>query len=148
MSAKEPGDKEFKLVRKAFVGLGEPFKKAQNALKRASKSDPAKVEELKEEILRQLYASKELETAMRAYTKKVMEEEDDGESVIFTGPPVVKRSLREIVQAKGMSQVELARKAKMDPAMLSRVFKNPDNSKLGTLRRIAKALNVDIAQVV
>jgi len=135
-------------IRTAYNRLGPPFAEAKDALKKARRSNPAKVEELKAEVLRQLYASKELDAAVRAYTKKVMKE-DDGERLEFPGwPSPAKQSLREIVRSRGISQVELARKAKMDPAMLSRVFKNPDNSKLGTLRRIAKALNVGIEQVV
>ncbi len=56
--------------------------------------------------------------------------------------------LRRTAERKGVSQRELARKLNVSPSVISKVFQNPDRSKVATLRRIAAALQVELAEIV
>lgn len=56
--------------------------------------------------------------------------------------------LRHVLKAKGMTQAALAKKLGVTPAVVNRVLKNPDRSMVATLRKIAKALGVDLYEIV
>lgn len=56
--------------------------------------------------------------------------------------------LRRAARKQGVSQKQLAERLNVTPAVISRVFKNPDRSKLATIRRIAQALGVELHEIV
>lgn len=56
--------------------------------------------------------------------------------------------LRWVIKDRGLSQRELAKKIGVTPAALSRVLKNPDSSKVTTLRKISQALDVDLGRIL
>lgn len=45
----------------------------------------------------------------------------------------------------GLTQTQLARKVGVPQSMISRIERNPDRTTVRTIKRIAKALNVDVA---
>ena len=56
--------------------------------------------------------------------------------------------LRLIIKDRGFTQKKLAEKVGVTPARISHVLNNPDRSKVGTLRKIAEALDIDIHKVL
>jgi ribosome-binding protein aMBF1 (putative translation factor) len=56
--------------------------------------------------------------------------------------------IRAVARAQGVSQSELARRLKVTPAVISRVFQHPERAKLQTLRRIAQALDVPVDRLI
>lgn len=73
------------------------------------------------------------------------------------GIPLSMKRLRSVVarnmlvtamHKRGLTQTDLARKAKMDPAMLSRVLRDPERCRVQTLRRLADALRIDIRRIL
>lgn len=51
-------------------------------------------------------------------------------------------------KAAGMTQKQLAAKLKVPQSQISRIERNPDHTTVRTLRRIAKALGVDVSALV
>lgn len=51
-------------------------------------------------------------------------------------------------KARGLTQTELGKKLGMPQAQVSRIERNPDRTTLATLKRIARALRVDISKLV
>jgi hypothetical protein len=58
------------------------------------------------------------------------------------------RRFRDLLRASGITQKELAARLGVAPSALNRVLKNPERSKLATLRRIAAELGREVGQVV
>ena len=58
------------------------------------------------------------------------------------------RSLSALRLAAGLSQTELAHKMSMQQPNIARLEKTPGDPSLSTLQKLAKALDVDIAQVI
>lgn len=58
------------------------------------------------------------------------------------------KRLRRILADRDISQKELAKMLGVTPAVVSRVLKEPDRSKLGTLRRIAAVLGVELREIL
>ena len=56
--------------------------------------------------------------------------------------------LRWIIRNRGLTQKELAKRVGVTPARISHVLKNPDRSKVATLRNIAQALDIDLRQIL
>ena len=56
--------------------------------------------------------------------------------------------LRRVAKEQGVTQQELAKRLGVTPAVISRVFKIPNRSKVDTLRRIADALGVELVEIV
>lgn len=56
--------------------------------------------------------------------------------------------LRHLLEQKGMTQADLARKLGVSPAVVNRVLKRPDRSMVATLRRIAVALHADLWEII
>jgi len=56
--------------------------------------------------------------------------------------------LRRVARAKGVSQKELAERLGVSASSVSKVFRNPDRSKVATLRKIADALGVELREIV
>ena len=56
--------------------------------------------------------------------------------------------LGRVARAKGISQKELAERVGVSPSFISKVFKQPDRSKVATLRKIAEALSVELREIV
>jgi hypothetical protein len=56
--------------------------------------------------------------------------------------------LKSLLGAQRLTQRELAARLKITPAALSRILKNPERSKVSTLRRIAREMNLSLADVV
>lgn len=51
-------------------------------------------------------------------------------------------------KAAGLTQKQLAKKLKMPQSQISRIERNPDHTTVRTLKRIAKALKVDVRELV
>ncbi len=51
-------------------------------------------------------------------------------------------------KAKGMTQKQLAAKLKVPQSQISRIERNPDRTTVRTLKRIAKALGVDVSALI
>jgi len=56
--------------------------------------------------------------------------------------------LRWIIKDRGLTQRELAKRVGVTPARISHVLRNPDRSKVDTLRRIAQALDINLRQIL
>jgi len=56
--------------------------------------------------------------------------------------------LKYIARERGISQKAIAQKLEVTPAAINRVFKNPDRSKVSTLRRIAQAMGVELHELI
>jgi len=56
--------------------------------------------------------------------------------------------LGRVARAKGVSQKELAERLGVSASFISKVFKQPDRSKVATLRKIAEALGVEVREIV
>lgn len=61
---------------------------------------------------------------------------------------VVATRLRWIIKERGLSQTELAKKVGVAPPVISRLLRNPDRSRVATLRKIAEALDVDLHNIL
>ena len=55
--------------------------------------------------------------------------------------------LRWIIRDRGLTQKALAKRVGVTPARISQVLRNPDRSKVDTLRKIAQALDIDLRQI-
>ena len=47
-----------------------------------------------------------------------------------------------------LTQKEIARRVGVSPVVINRIFKNPDRSTVATLRKIAKAMNVKLIELI
>ena len=56
--------------------------------------------------------------------------------------------LRRVARSQVISQKELARRLKVNPSVISRIFKSPEKSSLQTIRRIADALHVSLHDIL
>jgi DNA-binding Xre family transcriptional regulator len=63
-------------------------------------------------------------------------------------PVMMRNKLVFELRSRGITQAELARRVDMAPAAISRILKHPERSRLTTLRRIAKAVDVDLSDLV
>lgn len=66
----------------------------------------------------------------------------------YTPEHVAANRLRSALKKRGITQAELARKLKVSPAAVSRILRDPERSAVKTLRRVAKALNVSVHDVI
>jgi ribosome-binding protein aMBF1 (putative translation factor) len=57
-------------------------------------------------------------------------------------------SIAKARKAKGMTQKQLAAKLKVPQSQISRIERNPDRTTVRTLKRIAKALGVDVSALI
>lgn len=60
----------------------------------------------------------------------------------------VANRLKWVAHEKGVSQKELAKRLGVSPSVVNKVFKDPDRSKVATLRRVAEALGVDLHAII
>lgn len=91
----------------------------------------------------------ELNAAIDAYESSASA--DAQETMEFTANSPVEAAthrLRRVAREQGVTQKELAARLNVTPAVISRVFKNPDRSRLATLRKIAQALDVELHEIV
>jgi len=56
--------------------------------------------------------------------------------------------LRRVALSKGFTQKALAHRLRVNPSVVSRIFKRPERSNLQTMRRIAKALGVSVQDIL
>lgn len=73
------------------------------------------------------------------------------ECMEFGGNPsatIAANRLQQMMDRKEVTQKELARRLDVSPSFINKVFKQPDRSKVATLRRIAEALEVDLAEIL
>ena len=52
------------------------------------------------------------------------------------------------LKRRGMTQADLARNLSKSPSQISRIFRNPQRSRLGTLKTIADAIKVDLSDLL
>ena len=99
----------------------------------------------------------ELPAALRRELSAEMEKNDELvaagklEAVEFSAdsPAALAASrLGRVARAKGVSQKELAERLGVSASFISKVFKQPDRSKVATLRKIAEALGVEVREIV
>jgi DNA-binding Xre family transcriptional regulator len=60
----------------------------------------------------------------------------------------IRDRIRQIMKQRGMKQTDLAARLKVSPAVITRILKNPRRSRLDTLSRIARALDVEVGKLV
>jgi len=58
------------------------------------------------------------------------------------------RSIAEVRKARGLTQTQLARKLGVPQSQISRIERNPDRTTVRTLKRIARALRVDVSKLI
>lgn len=51
-------------------------------------------------------------------------------------------------KARGLTQTQLARRLRLPQSQISRIERNPDRTTVRTLKRIARALRVDVRELV
>jgi ribosome-binding protein aMBF1 (putative translation factor) len=56
--------------------------------------------------------------------------------------------IKQLMKQRGINQRDLATRLKVTPAVISRILNNPSHSKLDTLSRIARALDVPVRQLL
>ena len=56
--------------------------------------------------------------------------------------------VKQLMKQRGLNQRDLAKRLKVTPAVISRILRHPTRSKLETLSRIARALDVPVRQLV
>ncbi len=56
--------------------------------------------------------------------------------------------LKTVIHERRISQKELARRMGVSPSFISRVLRDPERSRLATLKRIARALDIPLSSVV
>jgi ribosome-binding protein aMBF1 (putative translation factor) len=56
--------------------------------------------------------------------------------------------IKQLMKQRGLNQRDLAQRLKVTPAVISRILRHPTRSKLETLSRIARALDVPVRQLV
>jgi len=95
-------------------------------------------EALMEELAR---AIEENDALQKAGKLEVIEINQD------TASKTVAARLRWIIRDRGLTQKQLAQKIGVTPARISHVLRNPDRSKVDTLRKIACALDIDLRQI-
>lgn len=56
--------------------------------------------------------------------------------------------IAEARKAAGLTQTQLAKRLKVPQSQISRIERNPDRTTIRTLKKIAKALNVDVSALI
>lgn len=81
--------------------------------------------------------------------KEVIEVERSTEKPIKV-PTVIRLRVKELAQARGLSQARLSRKSDVDLTTLRKIYNQPTsaNVTLETLDRLAKALEVDVRELI
>ena len=133
--------------------LGDSFAKAfAKFLKETAAPDDT--EEAREELEAKLQSSEGLNVAGKKYAEQLHREYEalkkEGKApplLRLEDLPKPKPTLLNLVRQSGITQKELAKKTGMDAAMVSRVLKDPDRSKLATVKRIAHALGVRLGDL-
>lgn len=141
--------------------LGEPFARALAVFLREFRkeglSSDARESLRKMRLLGKLQTSEELAPSLREQLDACVEADEAAaeagtlEMVEFTADSPAQaagKRLRRVLKERGISQKELAKMLKVTPAVVSRVLKNPDRSKVATLRRMAAALGVELREIV
>lgn len=63
-------------------------------------------------------------------------------------PRIARNKLVLALRERGWTQAELARRMKKSPTAISRIFRNPERSRVDTLREVATALDVDLSDLL
>jgi len=94
-------------------------------------------------------ARRELEAEIRRNNERLAAGELEAVEFTEDSPAVAAANrLKGVARAKGVSQKELAERLGVSASSVSKVFRNPDRSKLVTLRKIADALGVELREIV
>lgn len=64
------------------------------------------------------------------------------------GPRLAAARLQWLAFQLDLTQKEIARRVGVSPVVINRIFKNPDRSTVATLRKIAKAMNVKLVELI
>ena len=64
------------------------------------------------------------------------------------GPALAGERIAEARRAKGVTQKELGAKLGIPQSQISRIERNPDSTTVRTLKRIARALGVDVRALI
>ena len=86
-----------------------------------------------------------------AEENRALEEQGKLDQVEFTSDSPAEAAasrLRLAAQRLGVSQKALAEKLGVTPAVINRVFQKPDRSKVSTLKRIARAMGVQLHEII
>ncbi len=85
--------------------------------------------------------------AQRIYDQ-APEEEPDAEELEAVKARVGRNRLVSAMRERGITQAELARRAKMKPTSISRILKKPERSRVETIRKIAAAIEVNLSEIM
>lgn len=76
---------------------------------------------------------------------------EDIESITVDDNAVAKAvaaRIRWVMHERGVSQAEVSDRVGVSPAVISRILKNPGRSRVDTIRKIAKALDVELRDIL
>lgn len=147
-----PDDAQVDKVREIVGSLGEPFARALGVFV----GECLKIESAKSQLKGWMPLDR-LDPELRRRVQNAVQRDRDLERSgklpkLELGPdtPVLLAAsrLRDVLEERGLTQRQLAAMLKVTPAVISRVLKNPDRSKVVTLRKIAQALGVDLHQII
>ncbi|MCK4658593.1 MAG: helix-turn-helix transcriptional regulator [Phycisphaerae bacterium] len=138
--------------------LGEPFARALAVFVReCSNGGGAREPDSARLLLGDLQPFEDLDPALRRRLDECVDKDEAAakagtlEMIEFTADSPAQaaaKRLRKVLTQKGVSQKQLAEMLDVTPAVVSRVLKNPDRSKVATLRRIAATLGVELREFV
>jgi ribosome-binding protein aMBF1 (putative translation factor) len=83
--------------------------------------------------------------------RRLIAQHENGPSVEFDPAVPAKHygsKLKLVFKKRGIKQAVIARKLGVAPSVISRVFKHPEKSKLQTIRKIANAAGISMAELV
>lgn len=83
----------------------------------------------------------------KAYAKSVASPEP-GEDIEKVRQRVARNSLVVRMRECGLTQKQLAERAGMLPNSVSRILRNPEQSRVATIRKLANALDTDISDIL
>jgi len=103
------------------------------------RSEPIQDDLLAAELMQAVEKNDAQEKAGNLVTYEVTEE---------TASKAIAARLRYIIRERGYTQKKLAEKIGVTPARISHFLKNPNRSKVDTLRKIADALDIDLRDII
>ncbi len=144
-------------IRLLLADLGEPFARALAVFVRECRNGGVVGEPAAKPVLGKLQSFDELDPALRERLDTIIDADEAAaeagtlEMMEFTADSPAQaaaKRLRRVLSDRGLTQKELAKVLGVTPAVVSRVLKNPDRSKVATLRRIADALGIELREIV
>ena len=73
---------------------------------------------------------------------------EPGEDIARVGRRIARNSIVVKMRQRGLTQKQLAERAGMKPNSVSRILKDPERSRVSTIRKLADALEADISNLL